>query len=497
MLYFKSQFWKSTSLFVVVINQIGFSQAVENETKSFSDSTTNYASITGFGSTGSRTPFWIQTNQFGTIPATGPAGRGAVGLERYWKLGSGTKAEQNTWRLGAGAEVVGNMAENSQLILPQAHVTLRYKNWELFAGRRKQWVGLADSTLSSGSYSWSTNALPIPKIQFGTTKFVNVPFTKGWIAFQAFYSDGWFDRNRPVTSNLKLHQKTLYGRIGKPTSMLKFYGGFNHQVQWGGKSAFNTVDDQMPNDLRNYFNAVTGKAKTKNASHHDATGRVGNHLGSIDLAMEIETRGLNIFMYRQNIYEDGSLFWLSNIQDGLNGIRFKRKNSYGSNFEINTLLLEFLYTKSQGGPDTDGPSWMRGKDDYFNNGQVRDGWSYNGRGIGTPFIPPTSETSWNWPIYSNFFTSNNRVAVYHVGLSGTLFQDIIWESKLSYSSNSGAYDSRFAGTPEQFSGMLSLQTKLNALGGIHSKLSLAADIGDLYPKTYGFSFGFMKDISFK
>ncbi|KQS26658.1 hypothetical protein [Dyadobacter sp. Leaf189] len=55
---------------------------------------------------------------------------------------------------------------------PQAHATLRFRNWELFAGRKKRWIGLADSTLGTGSYAWSTNALPIPKVHLGTTKFV-------------------------------------------------------------------------------------------------------------------------------------------------------------------------------------------------------------------------------------------------------------------------------------------------------------------------------------
>ena len=161
--------------------------------------------------------------------------------------------------------------------------------------------------------------------------------------------------------------------------------------------------------------------------------------------------------------------------------------------------MEFLYTKSQGGSEADenNPSWMRGKDDYFNNGQVRDGWSYLGRGIGTPFISPTSETSWKWPNYSNYFTSNNRVSVFHLGLNGTLLQDISWAGKFSYSSNSGAYDNPFIGTPTQFSGLISLQKKLKLMGGIYSKLSLAADVGNLYPHTYGFAFGLQKNILFR
>ena len=32
-----------------------------------------------------------------------------------------------------------------------------------------------------------------------------------------------------------LHQKSLYGRFGKPEWKWKLYGGFNHQVFWGNE----------------------------------------------------------------------------------------------------------------------------------------------------------------------------------------------------------------------------------------------------------------------
>ena len=469
-------------------------QRASGETVVFSDSVFNYIGIEGFGGSSALTPFWMQANQFGTVSKTSPAFSVCTGWEKYHAFGKPESKIRNEWRVGIGVEAVTNISENKKLLIPQLHVTLRYKNWELYAGRKKQWVGLADSTLGSGSYVWSGNALPIPKIYLGTTDFVAIPFTKGWMSFRAFYSDGWFESNRPVTSNLKLHQKALYARIGKANSALKFYGGFNHQVQWGGSSPYNTEEGEMPAGFKNYINAVTGKAHSENSGVFDNTGRVGNHLGTIDLGIEIETYSASIFLYRQNIYEDGSLFWLSNIQDGLNGIRFRRKNNYGSAFTINTILLEYLYTKSQGGAvaDWDKPSWMRGKDDYFNNGQVRDGWGYYDRTIGTPFISPTSSTHWKWPAYADFFTSNNRVSVLHLGLSGYLFKQISWTGKFSWSDNYGTYDQQFENNPGQFSGLITIQSKLNFLGGVFIKSSFASDLGQLYPANSGFSLGLQK-----
>ncbi|MCE7062227.1 capsule assembly Wzi family protein [Dyadobacter sp. CY343] len=475
------RFAGASSIFLLV-SGIGYTQNTSKNV-TYADSSGASVSVAGYAGSSGRTPFWIQSNQFGTIPKTGPAAVISGEVSYFKPLGS----TSGHWRVGVGAEATAFISDQNKILLPQAHATLRYKNWELFAGRKKQWVGLADSTLGTGSYAWSTNALPIPKMQLGTIGFVPVPFTKGWISFQGFYSDGWFERERPVTPGLRLHQKSLYGRIGKPHSKLKLYGGFNHQVQWSGKSDFNTIDGEMPKGFKNYLNVIFGTRGAENASHFDETNRVGNHLGSIDLAMEIETEPVQILIYRQHIYEDGSLFWLNNIADGLNGVRFKRKKAGRSNFEINTILLEYLHTKSQGGPDADDnlPGWKRGKDDYFNNGQVRDGWSYSDRTIGTPFITPTSDTRWNWPNYANFFTSNNRVAVMHVGVEGTLLRQVSWLGKFSYARNFGVYDSPFEGSPAQFSALLSLQTQPGFVKNTVLKVMLATDLGDLYPRNYG------------
>ncbi|WAC11907.1 capsule assembly Wzi family protein [Dyadobacter pollutisoli] len=491
------------SNFLILIHFItsstGFAQSESRQTETYTDSTTNYAEIAGYGSTNGHIPFWMQANQFGTVPLLGPLGSARVGLEHYWALPPTTK--RNVWRVGVGAEAVGNFSENNKkVVFPQLHATLRYKNWELYVGRKKQWVGLADSTIGSGSYAWSGNALPIPKIYLGTTRFVSVPFTKNWISFQAFYSDGLFERGRPITSGLKFHQKAFYLRIGKATSRLKLYGGFNHQVQWGGKSKYLTAEDgKLPDGISNYFHAVAGTigGSGPDITHFDSTSRIGNHLGSIDAAVEVETFGASIFLYRQFVYEDGSLFYFTTLSDGLYGARIRKKNSYGANFEITEGVFEVLFTKNQGGDIfIIGNGKYRGHDNYFNNQQVRDGWSYYDRTVGTPFIPPTSDTKWKWPMYADNFTSNNRVRLYHVGMKGTLFRKIQWQTKLSYSSNSGTYLERFVGSPTQFSGLIAMQTKLDVLGGLTLKGAYAADIGELYRKTHGFMLAIRKDFSF-
>jgi hypothetical protein len=487
--------------FLLCVSFAAFAQPQQDQQTNYVDSTANFLEITGLGSTNTHTPFWIQANQYGTVPVDGPAGTARISLENYWPISSASdNSATNVWRAGGGVEAVAIFNKNKKLLFPQAYASLRFKNWELFVGRKKQFVGLADSTLGTGSYAWSTNAMPIPKISLGTNGYVAVPFTKGWISFNAFYSDGFFEKGRPETSGLKFHQKAFYARIGKANSRLKLYGGFNHQVQWGGKSN-NLVADSgnLPDGFANYIHAVFGTigGYGEDVTHFDSTNRVGNHLGSLDVAVEVETYGSSIYFYRQFVYEDGSLFYFEGVQDGLTGLRIRRKNSYGANFEITEGVLEFLYTKDQGGDQFEiGNGKKRGNDNYFNNQQIRDGWSYYDRTIGTPFIPPTSQTKWRWPSYANNFTSNNRVSVWHLGLKGTLFRKVQWHSKFSYSTNSGSYRERFLGSPKQLSGIIDAQTDVNILGGMTIKGSYAADIGDLYRKTYGFSLGIRKDFYF-
>jgi len=467
----------------------------------YQDTTDSFIEVLGMASSTSRTPFWIQANQFGIVPRTSPTGTLNIQLENFWSLNSSD--QKNKWRIGGGIQAVGNLTKESKLLLPQIHGTIRFKNWELFAGRKKQWIGLADSTIGTGSYAWSNNAMPIPKIQIGTVGFVSVPFTKGWVSFNAFYSEGKFENGRPITSDLRLHQKQLYLRLGKANSRLKLYGGMNHQVQWGGKSPYETINGRMPTGFKNYiqlFFGRSGDANVGSENDFDNRNRVGNHLGTVDLAMEVESYESSWFLYRQHIYEDGSLFGLKNLIDGLNGVRYRRKHSYGSNFSVTEALLEFLYTKDQGGPDFNylygDPNAVRGslgRDNYFNNTQVRDGWSYYDRTIGTPFITPTSETQWKYPKYADSFTSNNRVAALHIGLKGAIIQKIMWTSKFSYSSNIGTYDAPFTSKPTQFSGLITMQGKINLFGGTILKGSVAADLGELYPDTYGFTLGLRKE----
>lgn len=497
-----------TALLTIISALPGFSQTHE-----ISDTRASYVEIGGLQSSAARTPFWLQANQFGTVPRTGSAIMLRGASHQSWRLGrhdditrwrlEHTPNPSPQWRASVGAELVGNFGrKETAILLPQIYGAISYGQFELSVGRRKQWMGLADSTLGTGSYIWSGNAMPIPKVQIGFTRFTTVPLTGEWLAIIATYADGWFESDRAVTSELKLHQKQFYGRLGRPGGKIKLYGGFNHQVQWGGKSPYQTVNGQMPKGFANYLRVIFGIPSDKQldsttTTSFDNDNRVGNHLGTIDLALEIDGKRANWFFYRQNIYEDGSLYYLNNIADGLNGMRIRRKSYWpNARFSIREIVVEGLYTMSQGGADFEN-TLTRGRDNYFNNAQVRDGWSYHDRTIGTPFIPPTTDTQWKYPRYADFFTSNSRVWAAHVGMRGTVLKRFEWNTRLSYSANQGVYDLPFNQVAYQFSGLLGLQWHTALLDGMIIKGALAIDRGDLYPNNIGGTLSFRKNLTFQ
>lgn len=490
----KSSIYALTFLFFVSTGFINAAASthVDEDTLAEKSQGKAWAELAAYGSTASRTPFWLHANQWGIVPITGQVFSARAGVEGVRVL---TKDESKKlkWRLPYGVDLIGNASKYSKFLIPQAYAGIALGNFQLTVGRRKQYVGFNDHELGTGAYMWSGNALPVPKIQLGFENYV--PLIKNFFYFKGFYSDGWFENSRPVTSELKLHNKALYVRIGKPNGLLQLHGGFNHAVQWGGKSPYFTENGQMPNGLENYWLAITGfrPKGQSNLSNFDEKNRIGNHVASIDAGVELNFAKVNIMMYRQSVVEDGSLFYLNNVKDGLNGIAFKFNNEAESGFLLDRLTLELLYTKSQGGSSTSVGNGIRGKDDYFNNGQVRDGWSYFGRGLGTPFITATAEN--NWPLYADFFTNNNRVWVMHAGMKGRLNNNT-WLTKLSYSSNQGTYDAPLPGKVYQFSGILGVEQPVSWLGGSVLKASISVDNGKLFDNAVGGMLSIRKDISF-
>src|SRR5665647_592844 len=329
-------------------------------------------------------PFWLRSNQFGSIPLDG-ASLSLIGSAR--KEYDLSKDKIFDW--GASFEGRANLGQGSNLTLIEGYGKVRFSIFELRAGRSKQIMGLCDTTLTSGSWAISGTNLGIPQIEVSIPEFFTIPWFGELFAFKGNFSHGWMG-NLPMSRYIEadtlqirsyLHQKSLYGSFGKPSWKLKIYGGFNHQVVWGNEQDYYT-DDYTLTPIETYFYVITGKRYSNGVIQAE---RQGNHLGSIDIGLEYEFEKVKLLLYRQNLYEVGGLAHLANIQDGLNGISLKNLRQENNSKIWNKLLFEFLYTKSQAGKPWS-PEYGSQYEPYYNHGQYITGWSLNGIGLGNPLL---------------------------------------------------------------------------------------------------------------
>lgn len=454
-----------------------------------------------------QTPFWLRTNQYGIIPLQSPFFTMRAGLRRDYNLHlDSTAKKKKKFDWGMGINGILNLAppsdKRTEILWPEVYGKIKLGAFELYAGKRRELIGLGDSTLSSGFMAWSGNALPFPKIQFQTIDFIPLKFIKSIFSFKASYAHGWF--TVPYIQGAYLHQKTVYMRFGKPHWRVQFYAGLNHQVQWGGHADYLigspvAENGQLPSSFRDYLSLVTGRYPDDYSNDRynsfDGANRIGNHLGSYDFALTWRNAQYNILLYHQHPYEDASGLAFQNFPDGLTGIRLQRytQNSIAK-FRLKRLVLEYLNTTDQSGEDYDIASQYQGGDSYFNHGQYAEGWSYFRHTIGTPFIAPysTLKEGLNTPL-NNYFFPNNRVKMGYLGSEWTLFNNVTLLTRCSFSQNLGAYGQPYLSPYNQFSFLLSAHFHVPQWAGVSVNSSLSLDQGQLFPNTMGGYIGLKKE----
>jgi len=370
------------------------------------------------------TPFWMRSLQYGSVPMENPGLNLRVGMHRMYHWD-----KRYDWKYGVEMNAWGG--QENTVFLTEAYVSGRRGGWELWAGRKKEVYGLGDTTLTSGFYAWSGNALPMPKVQLGTPGYLNI-FNQ-WIGLKMTYAHGWFDNQGPL-ENVMLHQKSLYGRIGRPDSRLNLFGGLNHQVQWGGnrivplttKRAIN----EYPSSLNAYFYVVTvlknknWVAADPNTTSDDTENQYGNHLGSIDIAAAYKTNWGRVLFYKQTAYEQGAVFNLTPADDGLTGLSVHVDDQH----LIEGVLVEHLYTGNQGLYR----SWIAKmfntidthngeRIEYMYNGARSTGWWYQADEIGTPLIMRDTKT-----LQGGDRFTYNAVNVLYLGMRGHLSENTDW-----------------------------------------------------------------------
>jgi len=406
----------------------------------------NYHAFLGtgfFGTSKGNVPFWMRSMKYGNVPADGISVSLIGGAIK--EFNTETKKKLMDW--GAGFEGRANAGTHSKFILVEAFAKVRFSIFELKGGRYREQIGLVDSTLSSGSFSLSGNALGVPKIEAGIANYWNVPLTRGVIAIKGNIAHGWMDKQiinkndntTPVSENSAyLHQLSAYGRIGKQAWKIRLFGGINHMVIWG------LENEIYPNwglsDFNTYLYVIVGKPY---GSNNILTSKVGNHVGTIDQAMEWEIGQILFTGYHQFFYDVGAIATLANGRDGLWGISLNNKNTKSNNFYWNKFLFEFVYSKSQGG-EIDSKPRASGAENYYNGFEYINGWSYKGENLGNALFTSKKYLKDGYPSLWRQYFPNNRIIAFH---GGTEFVFNRWYCKglLTYTQNYGTY----ATSPEE------------------------------------------------
>lgn len=475
-------------LAAVLTTHLTTAQTIPDTTTS---GTRSFVEAGGLAATHAPTPFWLRSRQYGIVPLNNPSALVRAGSTLF----RGDPTDPRRVHLKAGVEAVAAVGPGQvRLLLPEAYASLRRGGLELYAGRRREVFGLVDTLLTSGSYAWSGNALPLPKVQLGTRGFAPLGFTKGVVAINAFYAHGWFGAADSVQGSF-LHQKAFYGRVSLFRRRVNLYAGVMHNAQWGGRRRAGTLakDGQLPSALADYLRVVTASetppSDTANYVEFDRLNRVGNHLGSIDFALEVRGDASNWFVYYQHPFEDKSGVAFQNMPDGLYGVRWGNAyRSYG--FQLRQVTAELLTTMNQSGFDIDQSRLFAGADDYFNNYQYADGWSYRRRILGTPFITRRDDTRPDLrdlrSAYGRLAISSNRVQVLHLGLLGGWPSGAQVRALLSVSQNNGRPILRDPRVPlTQFSAMAEVLLPLPWLGGSELTATLALDRGQWLANNLG------------
>jgi hypothetical protein len=456
----------------------------------------------GIVTNSSYVPFWMRTNQHGSLPQSGGSAA-LIGTfyKAYRNPTDSNGRNLNKWDWSAGIEIRMNAGKYIEGQVIESFITAKHGVFEFALGRVKEQMGLVHGSLSSGAFSVSGNALGVPKLTVAVPEYWDIPFTKKLVALKGTFSLGYMGTVQLQDKNFILareahaiyHEKSLYGRFGKPDWRVQLFGGFNHQVMFGDEKEIFGVGYKL-NVVATALYAITGKTY---GNADVASSKIGNHLGSVDQALSIRFNKGKMVAYHQFFYDVGGLAHFNNLKDGLWGLSYTPDNPEKQHkVRLKTSLVEFLYSKSQGG-ELDAPDTPSGDEDYYNN-WIYLGWIYQGENIGNNFLTNKYYMKKELPSYDQEFITNNRVMLLHVGTEWSFGR---WEvsNKLSFTRNFGTYGTspighstgqrRTVSTPPYFEPVSQFSGYLSASRPLKNKLSLgfavAVDYGQLLYNSIG------------
>lgn len=485
------KFYKRTAIIITIAILISLSGYAQLNIQSSIEAQTTIAPA-------NKMPFWFRSDQYGSIP---PAGTSGAFIGSVYKPYDSTQVHGFNWSAGIQGRI--NVGSQSNITLIEAYIKVKKGIFALSAGRTRDVTGIVDTSLSSGSFSISGNALGIPKVSFGIPEYYGLPFFNKLFSIKLNYSFGYFgtvDIGPPgstlVDKAVQYYQENeIYGRLGRNDWKLKLFAGINHHVEYGNEQEIYGPFYKLSGFQQAIYAAI---GKTFHADkNHDSYlgGKVGNHIGSVDFGGEYDFSTINVMGYHQFIYDVGALAHLANISDGITGISISNKTRSDNTIRWQKFLLEFIATKNQAGGLNS--KSLSGDEDYYNDYEFDYGWSYMEANLGNPLLTSRKYTRTNLLTNPMDYIIDNRILGIHTGLQASVNQINI-TMKLTYTRNYGTYGTsiyghstgtRFYPTTgvftevNQFSGYLGLNKNLK--NNVTVGAALALDKGMLYYNSAG------------
>jgi len=475
------------------------------------------AGVTGY------LPQWVGYNQYGLLNPNQNDSYLRTGIEL-------PLVKKGKFSIETGVDAVLKPHNLDDSFINQAYGIFNYGSFSLKAGRYGLTEDGFNHELSSGNMFRSINTRPNWKFGLGIYKFIDVPFTNGYLQVKGILEYGYLEDSRPVTS-ANLHEKFAYIRTAKlPINLIV---GLNHSAIFDG---ITERGRQLPGNFKEVFFA---QSAIDSGNRSDSTNTAGAHFGLFEIAFEIpfESSDVKAYFHQPIADRSGISSNFTSNKDYVLGIEINLKN----HSFIKTLLYENVNTIHQSGPGTHSPrvngelfslgqlralddydafvlenfnlvtedlTWPEfrnilereanngytfgGRDNYYNNGQYFNGSSYQNLQLGNSLFTTRDRLLRTIGEDGNIdgFFVNNRIIAHHVGISGSI-KDVNFKFLATLTQNFGTYSGFYGGNNTGliedldyiFRNILSQQSLLFEISGnlndrISYTSSLGADFGD-------------------
>ncbi len=431
-------------------------------------------------------PFWNTMKRFGTISdyqtdiTSFVRASNQHVLSRVESLDEDLMVAYRDLSLEYGVSVYNN-SQFDHTFIQEGYVRFSYGSMALTAGRYEEILNDDNENISSGSLGVSGNSIPIPKVSFAVSDYSNLNFTGGWVSAKGSIGHGWFGKNRYMKDGY-YHEKSLYLRVGQGD--LKFYGGFQHYAEWGGRRTGLAIVDQSLNGFMSVLLVRKNKDEVRDSAEADGRiSKVADHRGLIELGTYYNNEFFEYQGYIQMATEDRKLIGGKN-KGILFGFAIKPKDEESI---LKNALVEVIYSRKK----EPFISYEKSSS-LYNNGDFKTGWEYEGKVIGNPlflnrkaahnYYPEIN--AYNWDTLSNDIPPNsniisNELFAFHAGAGydlGTLKGKVL----LTYVQYFGdlKFNSPFAPSKTQIYTLNEFSYEVPAYN-LNLKVGLGIDFGEL------------------